>query len=134
MYGVLPTLSGAGLRRCTEYWIEPATEPIVARNSVTLALQLASNVIRGYKRQSLARTPNMRKWTMPLTLLGLGGLGYLILSERGQQALRWVAEYVSRGPEKFLEWNESAQRELDRIQEALNRVADSLQGDTIESM
>ena len=75
----------------------------------------------------------MRKWTMPLTLLGLGGLGYLILSERGQQALRWVAESVSRGPGKFLEWNESAQRELDRIQEALNRVADSLQGDTIES-
>lgn len=75
----------------------------------------------------------MRKWTMPLTLLGLGGLGYLILSERGQQALRWVAENLSRGPEKFLEWNESAQRELDRIQEALNRLADSLQGDTVES-
>jgi hypothetical protein len=75
----------------------------------------------------------MRKWTMPLTLLGLGGLGYLFLSERGQQALRWVAENVSRGPEKFLEWNESAQRELDRIQEALNRVADTLQASTIES-
>jgi hypothetical protein len=75
----------------------------------------------------------MRKWTMPLTLLGLGGLGYLFLSERGQQALRWLAENVSRGPEKFLEWNESAQRELDRIQEALNRVADSLQANTAES-
>ena len=75
----------------------------------------------------------MRKWTMPLTLLGLGGLGYLILSERGQQALRWITENVSRGPEKFLEWNESAQRELDHIQEALNRVADSLQSDSLES-
>lgn len=75
----------------------------------------------------------MRKWTMPLTLLGLGGLGYLILSERGQQALRWVAENIHRGPEKFLEWNESAQRELDNIQAALNRVAESLQGETLES-
>jgi hypothetical protein len=75
----------------------------------------------------------MRKWTMPLTLLGLGGLGYLILSERGQQALRWVAENVSRGPEKFLEWNESAQRELDRLQEALNSVAESLEANTLES-
>ncbi len=75
----------------------------------------------------------MRKWTMPLTLLGLGGLGYLILSERGQKALRWVADNVSRGPKKFLEWNESAQRELDRIQDALNRVAESLEGNTLES-
>ena len=73
----------------------------------------------------------MRKWTMPLTLLGLGGLGYLFLSERGRQALRWAVESVSR--EKFLEWNESAQRELDRIQEALNHLAQSLQGDSLES-
>ena len=75
----------------------------------------------------------MRKWTMPLTLLGLGGIGYLILSERGQQALRWMAENVSRGPDKFLEWNETAQRELDRIQVALNDVADSMQAGRFES-
>lgn len=75
----------------------------------------------------------MRKWTMPLTVLGLGGLGYLILSERGQQALRWVIENVHRGPDKFLEWNEAAQRELDRIQVALNRVAETLQAGTVES-
>ncbi len=76
----------------------------------------------------------MRKWTMPLTLLGLGGgIGFLILSERGQQAMRWMAENLSRGPDKFLEWNEAAQRELDRIQAALNEVADSLQAGTIES-
>src|SRR6185369_10802616 len=37
------------------YRIEPHRALIVARNSVTLALQLASNVIRGYKRPSLAR-------------------------------------------------------------------------------
>jgi hypothetical protein len=75
----------------------------------------------------------MRKWTMPLTLLGLGGIGYLFLSEGGQEALRWLAENLSRGPEKFLEWNESAQRELDRIQEALNQLADSLQAEALES-
>jgi len=75
----------------------------------------------------------MRKWTMPLTILGLGGLGYLLLSERGRQALRWISDNVSRGPDKFLEWNEAAQRELDRIQTALNRVADSLQAGAAES-
>lgn len=73
----------------------------------------------------------MRKWTVSLTVLGLGGLGYLFLSERGRQALRWLADNISQGPDKFLEWNEAAQRELDRIQVALNRVADSLAG-TVE--
>jgi hypothetical protein len=72
----------------------------------------------------------MRRWMMPLTVLGLGGLGYLILSERGQRALRWTIENISQGPDKFIEWNEAAQRELDRIQVALNRVSDSLAGAT----
>ncbi len=69
----------------------------------------------------------MRKIYVPLTLLGLGGLGWLFLTERGQKALRWVGENVQRGPARLLEWNEVAQRELDRIQVALNRVAESLQ-------
>ena len=112
--------------------IQPKTVLIVARDSVTLGMQLASNVLEVERRCCLALT-TMRKWTMPLTLLGLGGIGYLFLSEGGQEALRWLSENLSRGPEKFLEWNESAQRELDRIQEALNQLADSLQADALES-
>jgi hypothetical protein len=69
----------------------------------------------------------MRKWMMPLTVLGVGGLGYLFLSERGRQGLRWIAENLHRAPDAFLDWNEAAQRELDRIQIALNRVAQSLE-------
>lgn len=69
----------------------------------------------------------MRKVYLPLTVLGLGGLGWLFLSERGQQALNWIGENLERGPGRLLEWNEAAQRELDRIQMALNRVAESLE-------
>lgn len=69
----------------------------------------------------------MRKMYVPLTVLGLAGLGWLFLSARGRYALRWLGENLGRGPGKFLEWNEAAQRELDRIQVALNRVADTLQ-------
>ncbi len=70
----------------------------------------------------------MRRWYLPLTVVGLGGLGYLFLTGRGRQALRWATEHFQDAPERFLEWNEAAQRELDRIQGALNRVADSLEG------
>jgi len=69
----------------------------------------------------------MRKWYFPLALLGLGGLGMLVLTERGRKGLRWVYENASRAPESLLGWNETAQRELDKIQTALNRVAESLQ-------
>jgi hypothetical protein len=70
---------------------------------------------------------DMRKVYVPLTVLSLGGLGWLFLSERGREALRWISENLQRGPGRLLEWNEAAQRELDRIQVALNRVADSLE-------
>ncbi len=69
----------------------------------------------------------MKKVVVPLTVLGLGGLGWLFLTERGRQVLAWVGENIERGPERLLEWNEAAQRELDRIQTALNRVQESLE-------
>lgn len=69
----------------------------------------------------------MRKIYVPLTLVGLGGLGWLLLTDHGRRVLRWIGENLESGPGRLLEWNEAAQRELDRIQTALNRVAESLQ-------
>jgi hypothetical protein len=68
----------------------------------------------------------MRKWYVPLTVVGLGGLGFLFFTESGRERLRWLAANLHRAPEALLDWNETAQRELDRIQLALNRVAESL--------
>ena len=69
----------------------------------------------------------MRKWYLPLAVLGISGLGVWLLSPKGRAALRWLAENLHRAPEQLLEWNEAAQRELDHIQVALNRVASSLE-------
>jgi hypothetical protein len=68
----------------------------------------------------------MRKWYVPITVLGLGGVGVLLLSDRGRLAIRWLTDSFHRAP-TLLEWNESAQSELDRIQAALNRIAESLE-------
>lgn len=71
----------------------------------------------------------MRKnWYVPLLIAGIGGLGVYLMSERGRSGLRWLAQNLHRAPDRLLEWNEAAQRELDRIQTALNRVASSLEG------
>jgi cell division septum initiation protein DivIVA len=69
----------------------------------------------------------MRKWYMPAALLGLGGVSALLMSGRGRTAVRWLVDRIYDAPEKLLEWNEAAQRELEQIQTALNRVADSLE-------
>jgi hypothetical protein len=92
-------------------------------------LHLASNAGKEWKTAAEAAhaKAKMRKVYVPLTLLGLGGLGWLILTERGRRALRLIGECLRQGPGRLLEWNEAAQRELDRIQVALNRVADSLE-------
>lgn len=77
-----------------------------------------------------AREPEaiMRKWYVPVTVVGLSGLGLFFLTERGRNAVRWLFENMDKAPDTLLEWNEAAQRELDRIQTALNRVAASLEG------
>jgi len=69
----------------------------------------------------------MRKWYFPMTVLGLGGLGVLLFTERGRRSLRRLAEFLPEAPQHFAEWNETAQRELDRIQATLDQVAQSLE-------
>ena len=68
-----------------------------------------------------------RRWYMPLAMLGVGSLGAFLLSERGRQAVRWVTESIERHQQTFSEWNEAAERELDRLEEALDRVAASIE-------
>ncbi|HZM09153.1 MAG TPA: hypothetical protein VFC15_02960 [Candidatus Limnocylindrales bacterium] len=68
----------------------------------------------------------MRKWFVPLTVLGVGGVGAFLLTDKGRETLRrWRARF-DEAPERWLEWNENAQLELECIQAALNQIAKSL--------
>ncbi len=69
----------------------------------------------------------MKKWAVPLTVIGLGGLGALAFSRRGRQAVKWVVDQIPEAPERIADFNEAAQSELDRIQNTLNEIAESLQ-------
>jgi hypothetical protein len=69
----------------------------------------------------------MRKWYVPLTVAGIGGLGALLFSEPGQRLLRWLGRYLEKNSESMLEWNETAEAELQRLQAALAALTDSLQ-------
>jgi hypothetical protein len=69
----------------------------------------------------------MRRWYVPLTVLGLGSIGAFLLSEQGRNTVRALIENFREAPDRWMEWNEAAQSELDRIQAALNRIAESLE-------
>ncbi len=69
----------------------------------------------------------MRKWFLPLTVLGIGGIGALLFSEEGRRRLNWLFDRLDEAPDRFAEWNESAQTELEKIQDALNELSDTLQ-------
>ena len=67
----------------------------------------------------------MRRWYLPLTVLGLASLAALIFTRRGGQILAALTDVLD-GLDPVLQRNET-QRELDRLQAALNQLARSLE-------
>ena len=65
----------------------------------------------------------MRKWAIPLTFMGLGGLGAFLLAARGRKWLRQAAEET---PAQLAAWNEAAREELKGIQQAVHKLEQKL--------
>jgi len=53
-------------------------------------------------------------------------VGMLIGTERGRAVVRRIAENFIDAPESFEEWNDSALRELESIQSALDSLSQAL--------
>jgi hypothetical protein len=68
----------------------------------------------------------MRRWYVPLTVLGLGSIGAFLLSERGRSAMSGIFQSFREVPDRLLEWNDNLDSELERIQAALDQIAESL--------
>ena len=71
----------------------------------------------------------MRRWYVPLTVLGLGSISVMLLSERARRAISALFRDFGRVTGRLLEWNDGPQDELDRIQAMLDKVAESLDVD-----
>jgi len=62
----------------------------------------------------------MRKWYVPLTMLGLGGLGLLFVTERGQQAVRSLLDTIA--DKRQGEFEPHVDHELAQIVSALDEI------------
>jgi hypothetical protein len=69
----------------------------------------------------------MRRWYVPLTVLGLGSISAFLLSERGRNAVREIFQNFRASPDRWQDWNDSLDSELERIQTALNQIAEGLE-------
>jgi hypothetical protein len=69
---------------------------------------------------------NVRKWSIPLTVIGLGGLGLMLFSERGRKLIRSAANKAGAAPGQLAAWNDSAQQELNHIRQAVKELEHSL--------
>ncbi len=67
----------------------------------------------------------VRKWTIRMAVVGLGGLGAMLFSERGRKLIR-SADRLSGATGRLAAWNDAAQRELDHIQDAVIELEQSL--------
>jgi hypothetical protein len=68
----------------------------------------------------------MRKWYLPLTVLGLGSLGVLIATERGRSMLRQVGQGLDRAPDQLRQLSDAFEDEVSKIQATLDSLNDLL--------
>jgi hypothetical protein len=72
----------------------------------------------------------MRKWYLPATIAGLGGLGLYLMATRGRETMRCLLRYMDAAPDTFREFNEAAEREIANLQSAVDELARSLRPTT----
>lgn len=68
----------------------------------------------------------MRKWYLPLTVLGLGSLGVLVATERGRDMLRQVGRGLDRAPDHLRGLSDAFDDEMAKIQATLDSLNDLL--------
>ena len=69
----------------------------------------------------------MKNWLLPITVLGVSGLGLLFATEGGRQQLRGILERLSQHEDPFGEFNKFLDDQLNAIQRALDSVAEALE-------
>ena len=68
----------------------------------------------------------MKKWYLPLAVLGAGGMGALLVSDVGRRFLDRVSEALADDARQLHQWNDAAEQEFESIQKALDGVAEML--------
>lgn len=69
----------------------------------------------------------MKNWFLPVTVVGLSGLGLLCASERGRERLRRAIDHFMEHSDPLGEFNKFCEDQLETIQRNLDRLSESLE-------
>lgn len=69
----------------------------------------------------------MRNWLVPVTLMGVSGLGLFFASERGREQMHVFFDRVARHGDPLGEFNKFLDDQLATLQRALDEVAEALE-------
>ena len=70
----------------------------------------------------------MKNWFLPVTVLGLSGLGLLFASEHGRERLRHALDKLMEHGDPLGEFNKFCEDQLETIQRNLDRISEALEG------
>ena len=70
----------------------------------------------------------MKNWFLPVTVLGLSGLGLLFASERGRERMRQALDKLMEHGDPLGEFNKFCEDQLETIQRNLDRISEALEG------
>ena len=73
------------------------------------------------------REDGMKNWFLPVTVLGLSGLGLLFASERGRQRVRQAFDKLMEHGDPLTEFNKFCEEQLEAIQQNLDRLSEALE-------
>ncbi len=77
---------------------------------------------------SVATKERLRRWAIPLAVLGLGSLAGVTLGLGGWKVvIPWLYQRTETTEQRTDPWEQQAEREIAHIRERLNRVAKSLE-------
>jgi hypothetical protein len=77
-------------------------------------------------RIKLCKDKVMRKWFVPITVIGLGGLGALLSTEKGREALARFRHLLLDAPDRLSGLGDAIQDELEGVQRSVDALADRL--------
>jgi hypothetical protein len=69
----------------------------------------------------------MKNWFLPVTVLGLSGLGLLFASEKGRDQVRRVFDRILEHGDPLGEFNKFCEEQLEMIQRNLDHLTEALE-------
>lgn len=69
----------------------------------------------------------MKNWFLPVTVLGLSGLGILFASDKARDRMRRAFDQILEHGDPFHEFNKFCEEQLDMIQRNLDALAKALE-------